>query len=33
MLGITVFMVVFLGWYMMQYGPGYFDTYLTSTDG
>ncbi len=33
MLGITVFMVVFLGWYMMQYGPGYFDTYLTSTGG
>ncbi len=28
MLAITVFMFVFLAWYMMQYGPGYIDTYF-----
>ena len=30
MLAITAFMFVFLGWYMMKYGPGYIDTYLSS---
>lgn len=33
MLAVTVFMVVFLAWYMIQYGPGYLDTYFNQVEG